>query len=332
MWSDEKFRELSPMPPCGQGLWIFLLTGPQTSPIPGLFRAGRAVLADELGWELEAFDKAFAEAFALGLVKADWKAKVVWIPNAIKCNKPESANVIKSWRNEWDLIPECDLKRDAYDSLKANLVATSEPYCKAFVEACRKPSVKPSTKPSLFSSDNQEQEQEQEQKREKPLSGRPDDTPPPADDGPSPDEGVNAAARAILQHLNEQAGHSYKPVESNLRMIRGRLAEGATPDECCAVIDAKVAQWGKDQKMAEYLRPATLFAATNYAQYAGQLPKAATTTGADNWWTAAGFEKHWEASLAGVTEGNAHLWRGGRPVRRIQGVYVEPWPDGEVPA
>lgn len=70
MWSDEKFRELTPMQPCGQALWLFLLTGPQTGPIPGLFRAGRAVLADELGWDLEAFDEAFAEAFRLGMVQS----------------------------------------------------------------------------------------------------------------------------------------------------------------------------------------------------------------------------------------------------------------------
>lgn len=338
MWSDEKFRTLSPLPPCGQGLWLFLLTGPQTGPIPGLFRAGRAVLADELGWEMEAFDEAFAEAFQLGLVKADWKAKVVWIPNAIKCNRPESANVIKSWRDEWDLIPECDLKREAYESLKSKLGAASEAYAKAFVETCRKPSPKPSPKASHFSSDNQEQEQEQEQKKEKPLSGKPDDAPPSddvdsaADDGNATGEGIDVDPKAILQHLNERAGHAYRPVESNLRMIRARLAEGATPEECRAVINAKVAQWAKDAKMAEYLRPATLFNATNFAQYAGQLPKAEAGGGSGEWWQAAGFEKRWEAEYAGVTPGNAHLWRRGRPVRAIQGVQVEPWSDGEVSA
>lgn len=114
----------------------------------------------------------------------------------------------------------------------------------------------------------------QEPKDIKPLSSRLDETPiPVGDDPPEAGEG-SAAARVILQYLNERAGHSYKPVESNLRMIRGRLTEGATLDECCAVIDAKVAQWANDAKMAEYLRPATLFNATNYAQYAGQLSAA----------------------------------------------------------
>lgn len=164
MWGDEKFRALSPLPPCGQGLWVFLLTGPHTGPIPGVFRSGRAAMAEELDWEMEAFDKAFAEAFRQGLVRADWKAKVVWIPNAIKCNRPESPNVVRSWGSEWDLIPECDLKREAYESLRANICGLGEGFEKAFFEAFGKPSPKPSPKTCA----NQEQEQEQEQKHSAP--------------------------------------------------------------------------------------------------------------------------------------------------------------------
>lgn len=31
MWGDEKFRSLSEIPPCAQGLWLYLLTGTHTS-------------------------------------------------------------------------------------------------------------------------------------------------------------------------------------------------------------------------------------------------------------------------------------------------------------
>ena len=158
-WGDEKFRGLSPIPPCGQGLWLFLITGPHTGPIPGLFRAGRAAMAEELDWEPEAFAEAFQEVSAKGMVKADFKARVMWVPNAIKHNKPESPNVVKSWASEFDLIPECELKREAFDSLKASIHALGESFAKAFDEAFGKPYAKayPKTMP------NQEQEQEQEQ-------------------------------------------------------------------------------------------------------------------------------------------------------------------------
>jgi hypothetical protein len=177
MWGDTKFRDLSPIPPCGQGLWIFLLTGPHTGPIPGLFRSGRAAMAEELNWELEAFDKAFTEAFQQGMVKADWKAKVVWVPKAILCNKPESPNVVTSWGAEWDLIPECDLKQEAFIALRGSIGALGEPYAKSFDKAFGKPSGKPSLKATF----NQEQEQEQEQDSKKtpipPEGGTPSETP-----------------------------------------------------------------------------------------------------------------------------------------------------------
>jgi len=161
-WGDEKFRRLSPMPPCGQGLWLFLITGPFTGPVPGLFRAGRAAMAEELDWSLEAFDKAFGEAFREGMVKADFRARVVWVPNAIKHNKPESPNVVKSWATELDLIPECPLKWEAIEALKASVYALGEAFAKAFDKAIGKPLPKPSAKPSAKAMPNQEQEQEQE--------------------------------------------------------------------------------------------------------------------------------------------------------------------------
>jgi hypothetical protein len=162
LWGDERFCALTRAQPSGQGLYLYLITGPHTGPIPGLFKAGRAALAEDLGWEIEAFDEAFAEVLRQGLAKADFKAKVVWLPDAISVNRPESPNVVRSWAGEFDLIPECDLKREAYQALRASIHAVGEAFGKAFDEAIRKPSPKPSPMPSLKAMANQEQEQEQE--------------------------------------------------------------------------------------------------------------------------------------------------------------------------
>jgi uncharacterized phage protein (TIGR02220 family) len=54
-------------------------------------------------------------------------------------------------------------------------------------------------------------------------------------------------------------------------MIRARLAE-ADVSTCKRVIAGRWEAWANDPKMSEYLRPATLFAARNFANYAGQLP------------------------------------------------------------
>ena len=154
MWGDSRFCELSSPNPSGKYLWVFLLSGPPTSNIPGLFRAGEMALAEELEWSLEGFRQAFAELSSRGLVKADWKARVVWVPNAIKYNAPENPNVVKSWRTAWDEIPECALKAEAYERLKAFTEGLGEGFGKAFAEGCAKGLA------------NQEQEQEQERNKD----------------------------------------------------------------------------------------------------------------------------------------------------------------------
>ena len=169
-WSDEKFRALSAIPPSGKGLWFFLLTGPHTTAIPGLFRAGRAAMAEELDWELEAFDEAFREVSEQGMAKADFKAKLVWLPKAVRHNKPESPNVVRGWRVELDLLPECDLKREAIEGIREALREVGSSYVEAFDElfcSSQKAQAKGCGKASRKGSLNQEQEQEQEQEQDK---------------------------------------------------------------------------------------------------------------------------------------------------------------------
>lgn len=152
MWGDEKFCALSPMPACGQALWIYLLTGPHTGPIPGLCRAGRAGMAEQLEWALEDFDDAFAEITRHGMAEADFKARVVWIPKAIFCNPSTSKNAVLSWAKEWQLIPECPIKIKAYEALKSYIYQHAQSFSEAFDKACRMPSAKASVMPSLLAS------------------------------------------------------------------------------------------------------------------------------------------------------------------------------------
>lgn len=165
-WNDDRFRSLSPIPPCAQGLWLWLLTGPRTTNIPGIVVGTDAVMAAELQWSLEAFRKAFSEIANEGMAKACWKAGLVWLPNATRPgesrNKPESPNVIRSWRDTWDEIPECELKLEVWQQLKAFAESFGKSFPQAFREACRKPRLK--------ASPIQEQEQEQKQEQEQNYS------------------------------------------------------------------------------------------------------------------------------------------------------------------
>jgi uncharacterized phage protein (TIGR02220 family) len=74
---------------------------------------------------------------------------------------------------------------------------------------------------------------------------------------------------AVLAYLNQQAGRDFKAINGNLGFIGARLKEGATVEDCKAVIDRKCREW-KGGEMDKYLRPATLFNATKFAQYQGE--------------------------------------------------------------
>lgn len=83
--------------------------------------------------------------------------------------------------------------------------------------------------------------------------------------------GHDKTARAILDFLNEKTGRRYQPVKANIEMIVARLKDGATIEEMRMVVAKKCREWSGDPKMAIYLRPATLFNRTKYAQYQGEL-------------------------------------------------------------
>lgn len=78
-------------------------------------------------------------------------------------------------------------------------------------------------------------------------------------------------ALEILQFLNQKTGRRYKDSKTNLDFIIARLKGGATKKECNQVIAMMCRKWIDDPKMADYLRPATLFNRTNFDQYCGLL-------------------------------------------------------------
>ena len=66
--------------------------------------------------------------------------------------------------------------------------------------------------------------------------------------------------KEIIDYLNLVTKSKYKyTTSSTKRLIHARLNEGFSVDDFKRVIDIKNAQWSKDNKMKEYLRPETLF-------------------------------------------------------------------------
>lgn len=74
----------------------------------------------------------------------------------------------------------------------------------------------------------------------------------------------------IIDYLNQKTGkHFRKSITNTTRAINARIKEGFTVDDFKSVINKKVIEWGKDERMKQYLRPQTLFG-TKFESYLNQ--------------------------------------------------------------
>ncbi len=225
---DEKFRRLSKPNPNGQSLFLWLLTCAQQCVIPGLIAMGEAAMAEELEWPLEGFRKAFREVLREGLVKADWNARLVWVPKSIWHNEPANPNVIIGWSNDWDELPECDLKSQAYTALRSYTEQRGESWAKAFRKGCPKPSRKGCRKQDQ----DQDQDQEQDQDHKIGASGGVADGPAGADvvELPKRSEEDLAVSRVwnrfqLLRSGRYPASRGLAISKARTSMIRARLRD-----------------------------------------------------------------------------------------------------------
>ncbi len=130
IWNDAKVRGLSDK---GKLALLFLLTHPHMTPL-GAIRANAPGLACELGWSEKAFRKAFGEVLALGIAREDAKAPLVWFPNFLRHNMPESPNVVRSWVGAFADLPESPLKRAMLERTGEIVLTLGEGFRNAFAE------------------------------------------------------------------------------------------------------------------------------------------------------------------------------------------------------
>lgn len=134
-WNDPRFRSLSRPEPNGQTLYWFLRTGPQTGIVPGLYEARAGGLADHLGWERADFDRAFSEIEGQKLAAADWEAGVVWVPDAIEDDTPQSKNAATAWGKALAELPECPLKDESFRYVLGFVEGIRQGFAQALREA-----------------------------------------------------------------------------------------------------------------------------------------------------------------------------------------------------
>ena len=77
----------------------------------------------------------------------------------------------------------------------------------------------------------------------------------------------------VVAYLNEKAGTSYRATsKKTIEHIKARMKEGFNLSDFKKVVDLKCREWLRDEKMAKYVRPDTLFG-TKMDWYLNQKPQ-----------------------------------------------------------
>lgn len=173
---------------------------------------------------------------------------------------------------------------------------------------------------------------------ENPLSGKPDGADKSKgrkakDSGATPDPNFE---EAWLAYPKREGGNSKAAA---LKAWQARIRDGEDPVRLVAATRAYAADLRQADRIGtRFVKLASTFFGPDrhYADFAPRQDDPVLADPASSvsipseapWWVRAGFAKEWEAVNAGVTEKYAHLWRDGRPLVKVYGANVEPWPEG----
>lgn len=91
---------------------------------------------------------------------------------------------------------------------------------------------------------------------------------------PKVNDKLRILAIEVLDYLNLKANKKFQPSDTNLSFIQARLREQKRDVSVLkSVIDNRCDEWLQDTKMHKFLRPATIFNCTRFAQYLGETKR-----------------------------------------------------------
>lgn len=120
MWDDERFATLSQPTKL---VWLLILTGPHTTPLPGLSNVGVAALAESSRYDGDTVSRGLVELSRAGMVEFNPTCRVLRVPNAPKYNPCSNPKVLKGWFSLFKSVPDCAEKFRHLASLRAAIPA-----------------------------------------------------------------------------------------------------------------------------------------------------------------------------------------------------------------
>ena len=242
---------------------IYLLTSPHANMI-GVYYLPVNFIAHEIGITMEEAWKGLRGLIEAQFCSYDDHSEFVWVHEmgfTQICKQLKLAdNRVKAIQEMYLELPDLPFLKDFYDK-----------YANAFLLKNRCECARYSEGPlNLLRSKEKEKKKDKEKKDYMSRKSN-DDLIQSLIEQESDPNSVRSLSLKILKFLNEKAERAYRPVETNLRLIEARLNSGITLGDCFQVIAKKTRQWKSNPSMVEYLRPATLFNATKFEQYVGEL-------------------------------------------------------------
>lgn len=245
MWGDAKFKTLN----CEEKLlWCYLLTGPETTTIPGVITAGEATLTEAMGWSTEQFRNRFETVSGRLNIQSDFVARLIFLPSATRHNPPANPNVVKAWARAIVELPESSLVLGIVEKISSTLHdLDSEPgsktnYQALFIDELPKPfRNRFETVPKPFRIQKQLQKQLQNKRkdnrkdssRSKRSSALDPNHKKPDLKNPAVDE---VLARYMHHHPKARPGAKEKA------MVKARLGEGFEAKDLIQAVDSIHAQ------------------------------------------------------------------------------------------
>jgi len=256
-WEGDVIQHLSDQ---SKLLAIYLLTGPHSNML-GCFRLPDGYVVEDLKWGAEHAKSAFMQLAEINFLTRDFQSSWIIVHDFLKWNPVQNPRQGIGIQKLFFQVPTGST---VYKPLVKSILSYGRYLDKEFVNQLRHNSeLNETVYENCVTDQEQEQDQNQDQEQNNKifLSGEPDI------DSPS----LRSQAMQILHFLNQKTGRVYRPVDTNLKLVMARLKSGATLAQCFQVIAKKTREWKGNPMMDEYLRPATLFNATKFEQYLGEL-------------------------------------------------------------
>lgn len=257
-WKGELGRKLREAGRDVQVLVLYLNSSPAAN-MYGLYYLPIPTICHETGLSRQGASKALRRAFEGAYCRYSYDREEVWVPDMASDQIGEYLEVndkrVIGIRKDIQALRKSPFYPEFYERYSAAFhfedISPFEGACKPL----------------------RSQEQEQEQNKDsmsdsknapfRLVSQRPD----------KPDQ-LQVDATGLLTFLNEKSGRNYRQVHANLKQIIARLNSDTprpTVAECRQIIARKCQEWRGSDKMARYIRPKTLFDATNFEQYLAEV-------------------------------------------------------------